>query len=335
MPRVLVTGAAGFLGAHVVEQLLTAGYEVRGTARSASAPKLRTAYASFGTKFEVAVVEDLGASDLKDAFRGIDALIHVASPLPGSQAVDVVLKNAVSRVLRILENASSAGISKVVITNSIVSLASPEKLWSDTVSLGERDYSSLTFDDAMKPDMPHFVVYCASKTLAERAIWRYAQDHPELDITTVHPPSLFGPAGRGQVLESPATGTNRFIYQLISGPRGRPLQHGAMLPFYLHIVDCARAHVLALNVPPSREPKRVVVCAGRFSWKQAVEHLTQVRPQLVSRLPDIKDDEPPARPSAAIDASSAARLLGITQYISWEETLVQTVDDLLRREGAG
>jgi dihydroflavonol-4-reductase len=36
MAKVLVTGATGFIAGHVIHQLLEAGHEVRGTARSVS-----------------------------------------------------------------------------------------------------------------------------------------------------------------------------------------------------------------------------------------------------------------------------------------------------------
>ncbi|KAI0064957.1 NAD-P-binding protein [Artomyces pyxidatus] len=333
MPTVLVTGAAGFLGSHVVEQLLIAGYEVRGAARSKSATRLLTAYASFRERFAVEIVEDLGLCDLVEVFRGVDALIHVASLRPGDNPPDVVLKTAVSRIKRVLECASSAGVKKVVVASSIVSLANPDQLWAEGATYGDEDYSTLSFEGLMKPDVTMFEIYCASKSLSERALWRFAVDHPDLDITTVHSPLLIGPAGRGQALESPASGTNRQIYQLICGPRGRPLpEQGAMLPYFLNVVDCARAHVLALNTQPSRQPKRVILNSGCFTWKQAVEHLRRVRPRLSDRLPTIRGDEPAPRSCASIDSSSAVRLLGWAEYIGWQETLEQTVDDLLVRE---
>jgi nucleoside-diphosphate-sugar epimerase len=43
-----------------------------------------------------------------------------------------------------------------------------------------------TYDQAVKGDKPGMWVYCASKTLAEKAAFDYAKQHPELQITTIN-----------------------------------------------------------------------------------------------------------------------------------------------------
>ena len=97
MSLVLVTGVSGFLGAHVADQLLIAGYRVRGTARSGKIALVKEGYAG-QDKFEVIEVNDLIHGDfteaLKGAFlyrssdlcffiqlQGVEYVIHTASPL--------------------------------------------------------------------------------------------------------------------------------------------------------------------------------------------------------------------------------------------------------------
>lgn len=71
---VLVTGANGWIASHVVDQLLQAGFTVRGTSRDASKAEWLQDYVAekYGSgKFEVAVVPDMsveGAFD--DAVKG-------------------------------------------------------------------------------------------------------------------------------------------------------------------------------------------------------------------------------------------------------------------------
>ncbi|WP_277813039.1 NAD-dependent epimerase/dehydratase family protein [Hyphomonas oceanitis] len=76
MAKVLVTGATGFIAGHVILQLLEAGHEVRGTARSASsAPKLNAALSKYAGK---PVNIELYAANLEkdagwaDAVAGMD-----------------------------------------------------------------------------------------------------------------------------------------------------------------------------------------------------------------------------------------------------------------------
>ena len=101
--RVLVTGANGFLGVHVVDILLNKGYAVRGVVRSLDKEDhIKKLFAKYGDKFELAVVKDItvvrrtlfacmcppgclserprqpGAFD--DVLDKIDAIVHTASP---------------------------------------------------------------------------------------------------------------------------------------------------------------------------------------------------------------------------------------------------------------
>ncbi len=96
--------------------------------------------------------------------------------------------------------------------------------------------------------------------------------------------------------------------------------------------DVARAHVLALKLPPSEALKRFVVSASTFTWKDAIELLGEKRPELKERLPVITGKESPVAPCATLDTSKTESVLGMKDYIKWEDTVLDTVDDLLRVE---
>lgn len=329
MSLVVVTGASGFLASVIIDQLLEADYKVRGTVRSSKAARVRVAYGSFGDQFNIAVVDDLATSDLADAFRGADALIHVGSPMSTGGGAADMLKGAISGTERVLEYAATAGVKKVVVTASIISLVNPKLIFTD-IKVTASDWNDQTFEDAIKPDASPFEVYGASKKLAEEAVWKFAESHPDIDIATVHPPFLYGLPGRGQVIDTPAGSTNNYIYNLISGPKGRPLPAPGH-PAFTNVADAARAHVAALKTPPSGQPKRILPVGGKFTWKQAVEYLAQARPGLKERLP-VLDGSEQTIAAAELDPSSAALLVGLDKYISWQETLETTIDDFLRRE---
>jgi nucleoside-diphosphate-sugar epimerase len=167
----------------------------------------------------------------------------------------------------------------------------------------------------------------------------FKRAHPDLDITTIHPSYIYGPLGRGQVYSSPSSGTNRFVYALIDGAPDRPIGgydpavRGP--PLNVDVRDVARAHVLALKNPastPSDAPKRFVVSSSRFTWKEAVELLAEARPELKGRLPVITGKEPAIRPFASLDASATEAGLGLKNYIRWQDTILDTIDDMLRVE---
>jgi nucleoside-diphosphate-sugar epimerase len=198
-------------------------------------------------------------------------------------------------------------------------------------------YNPQTAEDALRPDANPFLVYSVSKGLADRAVRDFKHAHRDLDLTTIHPGYIYGPVGSGQVYNSPASGTNRYIYALIapgSAP-DRPINENDAVrapPMNIDVRDVARAHVLALQVPPSDEPKRFIVSSSRFTWKEAVELIAKARPELKGRLPVVTGNEPPVPPFATLDTSATENILGLKDYVKWQDTVLDAVDDLLRIE---
>lgn len=46
------------------------------------------------------------------------------------------------------------------------------------------DWNPMSLEAARVPGTNHVVVYGAAKTLAEREIWKFAEEHPEIDVTS-------------------------------------------------------------------------------------------------------------------------------------------------------
>lgn len=77
-PRVLITGATGFLGTRLAEKLLSRGYRVRALARKLSnVDRLKKLGA------EVFYGDVAGIDSLKEAFAGVDFAIHAAADTAG------------------------------------------------------------------------------------------------------------------------------------------------------------------------------------------------------------------------------------------------------------
>ena len=68
-----------------------------------------------------------------------------------------------------------------------------------------------------------------------------------------------------------------------------------------------------------------------FTWDQATRFLAEARPALRSRLVPVPDTPPTRRTIAAVDTSLARHQLGLN-FRPWRETLLDSVDALLRLE---
>jgi dihydroflavonol-4-reductase len=77
---VLVTGATGFVAGHVIQQLLAAGYHVRGTVRSDKGPKVAHLLL-MGENLHLVCIDLLTPDGWDDAARDCDYCMHVASPV--------------------------------------------------------------------------------------------------------------------------------------------------------------------------------------------------------------------------------------------------------------
>ena len=113
---VLVTGASGYIAAHIVQQLLQLDYRVRGTVRNlnnaAKIDSLRQLCPDSLYPLELVEADLLDAESWKAAVHGCRYVIHVASPvvLKEPEHEDDVIKAAV------LGKASDFVISGIIIS---------------------------------------------------------------------------------------------------------------------------------------------------------------------------------------------------------------------------
>ncbi|KAF5374478.1 hypothetical protein D9615_009061 [Tricholomella constricta] len=311
----MVTGVNGFVGSNVALQLLKAGYKVRGTVRGKKIDNFKNNISDSFPSLEVVKVDDVSTSDLIDVLKGVDAIVHVAAPLPfGGASPKENLIIAVEGYLNVLRQAVSNGINKVVITGSWASTLDPalKQAFEGHVST-EKDWGNVTEEEFLVNSQNPMWAYLAAKTLAERAVWKFAEEEPSLDLSITLPPFIFGPfaAGFPAPLSHSTLSSNQHIYTLLKGSIPPPLP-----PLFCDVRDVARAHVRALNVPKATnhvEDKRFLVSGGFLTWKDAVEYLHQQRPELRARLPVVDMDTFPPFPGTptSIDTTRAKEVLGV------------------------
>jgi dihydroflavonol-4-reductase len=115
--RVLVTGATGFIGSHLVRALLARGDDVRVTVR-ASSPRDALA----GVHVETRTADILDAAAMRRALRGVERAFHVAGTTNLPKAAADTLRVNAEGTRTVLDACLSAGVERVVHVSSVAAI---------------------------------------------------------------------------------------------------------------------------------------------------------------------------------------------------------------------
>ncbi len=215
--RALVTGGTGFVGSHVVRELLADGVEVRVLARAGSDRR-----ALAGLPVEIVTGDLTEPASLPPALAGVETLYHVAADYRLWAADPRVLYRVnVEGTRALLRAAEAAGVSRVVYTSSVGSLGLPRDggLGSESTPVRLED---------MVGD------YKRSKFLAEREAEAAAARG--MPVVIVNPSAPVGP------WDWKPTPTGRMLVDYLRGRMVAYLDTGLNV---VHVRDVARGHLLA------------------------------------------------------------------------------------------
>ena len=254
---VLVTGANGFVGKWCVLELLRAGYSVRGTVRSEGrAEAVRTAvreHLGEGALTQLSfVLADLTRDgQWSKAVWGVDAIMHVASPVLANEPVDAdeVVGPALEGTERLFRFAIAAGVKRFVMTASVATIG-----YGLGQVGGERTYTEADFTDLDGIRRPW--ADCIGKTRAERTAWAYARAE-DLALTTIHPGVILGPA-----LDRDVSASLQLVSRLLDGSAAAMPSNGVCV---VDVRDVAAMHVTALQNPQS-VGQRYIAASGYLAF---------------------------------------------------------------------
>jgi nucleoside-diphosphate-sugar epimerase len=253
MSTVLVTGGSGFVGAHVVLQLLEAGHTVRTTVRSLKREEsVRAMLRDAGAKLEEKLsffVADLTRDDgWPTAMLGCDFVIHVASPLPlvAPKTEDEVIVPARDGVLRVLKFALDAHVKRVVLTSSCGAV-----YYGHPARAAPFDETSWTNLDG------EMSAYVRSKAIAERAAWDFvAKEGARLELSVINPAGIFGPA-----LGPDFSSSLDIVKRLMRGGLGCPKLYFGVVD----VRDVADLHLRAMTDPAAKGERFIAVSGDVMS----------------------------------------------------------------------
>jgi NAD dependent epimerase/dehydratase len=229
--RILVTGADGFIGSHLTEALVRAGYDVR-------AFILYNSFNSWGWldhcasdvrgKFDVFAGDIRDPNGVRTAAKGCDAIVHLAAliAIPYSyHSPDTYIDTNVKGTLNVVQAARELGIAKVIHT-------------STSEVYGTARFVPITEDHPLQGQSP----YSASKIGADQiAISFHASFGTPVAI--IRPFNTYGPRQSARAV------IPTIISQIASG--ARRIKLGALHPTrdFNYVSDTVAGFIAALNSP--------------------------------------------------------------------------------------
>jgi nucleoside-diphosphate-sugar epimerase len=327
---VLLTGASGFVALHVLDALLSQGYNVVAAVRSPSREgDVRTVAKSYpNSKVSFVYVPDISADGAYDGVfkthNNIKAVIHTASPVNFSSEdlIKDVVEPAINGTTNLLKAVKAYGsqVKRVAVTSSTVTVDNVEKPSPKGTVINENTWLDVSLEDAKGGQ---WIAYTVSKVLAEKALWKFVKEEsPNFEVTTLLPAFVFGPL-LGDVKSADALNeSSGYLHKMVTGqiPQG-------FAGDYVDARDNAKAHVLAIE-KPQLAGKRVLVTPGPFVAKKFVEASQSFG---LGVQPDSEVDvEEILAQRYTIDNSASVQDLGF-EFTSMERTVSDTVKSFLEK----
>jgi len=308
--RVLVTGGAGFIGSHIVDQLVADGHEpvVLDDLSSGSRENIAA-----GVAFHQVDIRDAG--NVRRVFDEVrpDAVCHQAAQLSVSRSVREPSFDATVNVLGLLnvfENAVRVGVRRIVFASS------GGVLYGDVDSPAPEDHPAA-------PISPYGVTKLAGEGYLRFFTREFGIEGVALRYSNVYGPRQ-NPHGEAGVVAI-------FCRKMLAGEAATVNGDGRYVRDYVYGPDVARANVLALTRPLGENFGAFNIGTGTPT---DVNQLAGEIRRLVGATGDssIEVPEPvhgPDRPgdlrSNLVDASAADAALGWRPSVDLAEGLAHTV----------
>lgn len=305
MPKVLVTGGAGFIGSQVVDGLVARGDRVV-VLDNLSTGRIEN-LAGVRERIEFIQGELTDASLVRRAVQGVDCVFHQAALASVQRSVEKPLDThaaCVTGTLTLIDEARRAKVRRIVYAAS-------------SSAYGDQPTSSKRETDLPLPISP----YGAAKLAAEYYLFAFAAMR-EIETVSLRYFNVFGP--RQDPHSEYSAVIPRFITAMLSGAQPTVYGDGHQSRDFTYVENVVRANLLAATAAGASGRVLNVAAGGKISLLELIAALNKLL-----KLNVAPKHEPPrvcdVRESMA-DITLARQLLGYEPAISFEEGLRRSID---------
>lgn len=242
---IAVTGATGFVGTELVQQLTAKGYSVRALKRGTS---VIPALLKGNPLVQWTEADMLDSASLEDAFEGAEQVYHCAAFISFHPADrKALIRNNVTGAANVVNACLEKNVKKLLHVSSVAALGEPR--FGQAIT--EQNFWEYTGRQS---------AYSISKHESEMEAWRGMAEG--LDVVIVNPSLIFGhnsgTAGTGQMIGLVRKGLNYYT----DGGSG-----------LVDVEDVAGAMIALMESEASGE--RFILNAGNMSYRELFGHIAR------------------------------------------------------------
>ena len=319
--KVLVIGGAGYIGSHVVKEMMKAGHEV--TVFDNLSSGLRC---NLFPKNDFIYGNILIERDLDQAFaRGFDAFVHLAAFKAAGESMVEPEKYSINNItgtLNIMNAAVKHNCKKMIFSSSAAVFGSPEYLPIDE----DHPKNPENYYGFTKLEIERFMAWYDQLRGMRFAALRYFNA------------AGYDPDGEIRGLEQNPANLLPRVMEVAAGMKAGmkvfgtdyDTRDGTCIRDYVHVTDLARAHVMALDYI-TKNDKSLTVNLGTEKGTTVKEIIDAARRITGKEIPSEDVERRPGDPACLYATSKRAKdLLGWEPKYSDVDTLVKTTWEVYR-----